>query len=147
MLIAAAVDLGLDPETLPRALYRPRTEAIVPPHTQIEIPLEVTDEEWGVLAAFLPPEPPQSKTLGNRDVLNGVLWVIVRGKQWTNLGTAPEAIRRRFGRWAHAGIWLALYEGAARAQVSPDRQVQLRKVADRAERLRTKGSRSYRRSG
>ncbi len=73
-----------------------------------DIPLALTDAEWAILAPLLPCEPPQADAMSQRELLDKVIWVIARGRRWTELDAAHEAVRRKFGRWAHAGVWQQL---------------------------------------
>jgi transposase len=137
MLEAACVDLGVAFETLPRGIREP-ISAETPSQRGSEMALELSDSEWALLAPLLPPEPPQAETLENRQVLNNVIWVVAKAKGWTDLGEPHEAIRRRFGRWAHAGVWQRLFEGVAHSELSSERLRQLQRISERAERQRKK---------
>jgi hypothetical protein len=51
-------------------------------------------------------------------------------------------VRRKFGRWAHAGVWQQLYANAAGAGVlHPQRFMHLKRIARRAETLAGKRAR------
>jgi transposase len=73
--------------------------------------LDLTDEQWRVLAPLLPDPPRRADGRGRpwrdaRDVLNGVLWILRTGAPWKDL---PEryppyqTCHRRFQRWVRDG--------------------------------------------
>ena len=100
---------------LPSGLRAPRADDAKAARAE-DIPLALTDAEWTILAPLLPAEPPQAEALDNRAVLDKVIWVIAKGRRWTALDAAHEAVRRKFGRWARAtGIWQQLSAGAEAA--------------------------------
>ena len=69
-------------------------------------------------------------------MLDKVIWVIAKGRRWTALDAAHEAVRRKFGRWAHAGVWQQLCAGAAGiGALHPQRLLHLKRIAQRAEIL------------
>ena len=61
--------------------------------------------------------------MSNRDFLNAVLIAMRRGGAWVSC-QAPtaeiEAVRRRFGRWAHAGVFGALADALRDFALSPE---------------------------
>jgi len=99
---------------------------------------ELSDDEWSPISVLLPVEPPQSNTMGNRQFVNAVLVAMHRGGRW---GEYPkkvknsDAVRRRFGRWSHQGIWQKLAIDLATSALPENRKRQLRAVAERADRL------------
>ena len=134
-LAAACARLGIDIDTLPRDLRAPVADDGAAARPQ-DTPLALTDREWAILAPLLPPEPPQAETLSNRAVLDRVIWVIAKGRRWTELDAAHEAVRRKFGRWAHAGIWQQLHAAAAvGSALDAGRLAHLKRIANRAESL------------
>ena len=103
--------------------------------------------EWAILAPLLPAEPPQADAMSQRELLDKVIWVIARGRRWTALDAAHEAVRRKFGRWAHAGVWQQLSADADAAveagfALHPQRRLHLQRIAQRAEALAGKRPRS-----
>lgn len=100
-------------------------------------PLE--EDEWAVLAPLLPREASQTKTMDNRTFVNAVLKATHQGGRWTEYpkqSLHSDAVRRRFGRWAHLGIWQRAYDAASDSELSSERKSALKLVAQRAERLR-----------
>ena len=141
-LAAACTGLGIAMETLPRHLRAPAADDAAQPRAE-DIPLALTDAEWAILSPLLPAEPPQAEALDNRAVLDKVIWVIAKGRRWSALNAAHEAVRRKFGRWAHAGIWQQLHADAdAAGALHPQRRLHLQRIAQRAETLAGKRPRS-----
>ena len=140
-LAAACTGLGIAVDTLPRHLRAPVVDDAAQPRAE-DIPLALTDAEWAILAPLLPAEPPQAETLSQREVLDKVIWVIAKGRRWTALDAAHEAVRRKFGRWAHAGVWQQLQADAdAAGALHPQRLLHLKRIAQRAEALSGKRQR------
>jgi transposase len=100
-------------------------------------PGRLTDCEWAALSPFLPTEAPQSGVLPTRDFVDAVLWVTRLRKPWTALSElhGGEQIRRRFGRWAHRGIWQALLAATQALELDNARLGEITAVARRAARL------------
>lgn len=51
---------------------------------------ELTDEQWAILEPLIPPLPRRPDGKGrpwrdNREVLNGILWVLRTGARWEDL--------------------------------------------------------------
>ena len=93
------------------------------------------DDEWALITPHLPAEPPQANAMGNRAFLDAVLVAVARGA-WTdhrNRGAASDAVRRRFGRWAHKGIWQRL--ATADLALAPARKAALLTLTRRAGAL------------
>lgn len=83
---------------------------------------ELTDEQWAVLEPLIPVPPRRTDGRGrpwkdNRQVMNGVLWVLRTGAPWADL---PERFppyqtcHRRFQQWAGAGVLRSVLEALAR---------------------------------
>lgn len=73
----------------------------------------VTDEEWAIIGALLPPErgrwarPAQD----NRRYFEGMLWVARTGAQWRHLPDTYgkwNSVFRRFRRWIATGVFASL---------------------------------------
>lgn len=99
---------------------------------------EFSDDEWSTISPRLPAEPPQSNTMGNRQFVNAVLAASHRGGRWAEYPKKfqhSDAVRRRFGRWSHQGVWQKLAMDLATSALSENRKRQLRAVAERADRL------------
>ena len=72
---------------------------------------DLTDEEWKAIRVFLPAERPRKAGRpwkSHRQVINGILWVIVLGSPWPDV---PEefgkwkTVYNRFRRWRSEGVW------------------------------------------
>jgi len=111
---AACLALGIDPATVawPAGDGAPKRSEVDPSTSAEQV--DISDKEWVSIAALLPAEAPQVNSMGNRDFLNAVLTVMRRGGAWVSRQTQAaeiEAVRRRFGRWAHQGVFQRIAEG------------------------------------
>ncbi len=75
---------------------------------------ELSDGEWSIIERLLPDKPWGGPRVGDRRVLNGVLWrfVPVRHGLKYRKATAP---RRPLIRWRKAGVWDRLLLGVSAA--------------------------------
>ena len=98
---------------------------------QLRYPGDVTEEEWGQLAALIPParRGGDKRTVNIREVLNGLLDVLSTGCQWRAIPTnlpSRSTIFDYFERWQadgtlreiHAALYVRCREQAER-QASP----------------------------
>jgi transposase len=84
--------------------------------------MDLTDEQWAVLEPLLPERPVRADKRGrplkpNRDVLNGVLWVMRTGAPWKDMpGRYPPYAtgHRRFSTWVENGTMRRVVEALAR---------------------------------
>ena len=73
--------------------------------------LDLTDEEYGLIAPLLPPErsgKPGCPYKPHRPVLNGILWVLRTGAPWRDLPKRygpVSTVHDRFRRWGNDGTW------------------------------------------
>ena len=73
--------------------------------------MELTDAQWELLKPLVEPGTPQKRRgrpwRDTRDVLEGVLWILRTGAQWSELprGKFPpcQTCHRRFQQWVRAG--------------------------------------------
>ena len=78
---------------------------------------EMPDELWTEIEGLLPAEKPRGSrgrpALPNRQVLNGILFVLRSGCQWKGLKKewfgASSSLHARFQRWNEAGVWQKVY--------------------------------------
>jgi transposase len=82
---------------------------------------ELTDEQWAIIVPLIPEPVRRSDGRGrpwreNREVLNGVLWILRSGARWQDL---PERFppyqtcHRRYQQWVRAGVLRAVLEALA----------------------------------
>lgn len=84
--------------------------------------MDLTDEQWELLRPFIPEEELETGGRGRpwadaRPVLNGVLWILRTGAQWSELpGRYPpyQTCHRRFQKWREEGVIERMLEALAR---------------------------------
>jgi transposase len=80
----------------------------------------LTDEQWKQIEPLLPPPKLRSKgrkrgrpPKGNRQVLEGILWILKTGARWRDLprdfGVSSSVCWKRLRRWEAQGVWLRLW--------------------------------------
>lgn len=73
--------------------------------------MDLTDEQWAILAPLIPEKPARKDGKGrlrcdNREVLAGILWVLRTGAAWQDLPErypSPATCHRRFQKWRKEG--------------------------------------------
>jgi transposase len=83
---------------------------------------DLTDAEWAFIEPLLPKLRRRSDGRGrpwrdSREVLNGILWVLRTGAQWSEMPSRYppyQTCHRRFQRWRKAGVMDRLLEALAR---------------------------------
>ena len=79
---------------------------------------DLTDFEWSVIEPLLPKGKPGPVPKHNRQVLNGIFWVLRAGAPWRDLpnryGPYTTAYNR-FNRWRKAGVWDRLMDAVTKA--------------------------------
>ena len=79
---------------------------------------DLTDFEWSVIEPLLPKGKPGPVPKKNRQVLNGIFWVLRAGAPWRDLpdryGPYTTAYNR-FNRWRKAGVWDRLMDAVTKA--------------------------------
>lgn len=82
---------------------------------------DLSDEEWAIIEPLLPPRQrprggrPRTEE-GDRQVLNGIFYVLRTGCPWRDLPERygpPTTVYNRFNRWAKEGIWVRVFETLA----------------------------------
>ena len=137
---AACLGLGIDPATVVWLSESAELRELPQPREHVEL----SDEEWHAIAPFLPSEAPQANSMSNRDFLNAVLAAMRRGGNWVSRHTPAtdiEAVRRRFGRWAHLGVFQALAEALPNLDLSPECKRLLALAGQRAAHLKSRAAR------
>ena len=82
---------------------------------------ELTEGQWALIAPLIPSPPRRPDGRGrpwraNREVLNGILWILRSGARWQDL---PERFppyqtcHRRFQQWVQAGVLRSVLEALA----------------------------------
>jgi transposase len=79
-------------------------------------PKFLTDEQWRKIAPLLPSERPGFKggrpKASNREVLEGILWILRTGARWQDLPLQyphPSTCWRRLKGWTEQGLWLKIW--------------------------------------
>ncbi len=75
--------------------------------------MDLTDEQWQVIRPFIPVPAKRLDGRGrpradDRQVLNGVLWIMRTGAAWQDLPSrypSPATCHRRFQSWCQAGLF------------------------------------------
>lgn len=83
--------------------------------------MELTDVQWAVLEPLIPQAPRRADGRGrprraNREVLDGIMWVLRTGAQWGDLpGRYPpyQTCHRRFQEWVNDGVLKGVLEALA----------------------------------
>lgn len=78
----------------------------------------VPDELWRLIEPVLPPDKPKGTpgrpALPNRQVLDGILYVLRTGCQWKSLSTewfgASSSLHTRYQAWQQAGLWAKIFQ-------------------------------------
>ena len=78
---------------------------------------DLTDEEWAVIQPLLPPQGRGPKRRDDRQVLNGIFFVLRSGIAWEDLperyGPAKTAYNR-YNRWGLCGVWQGIFHALAK---------------------------------
>ncbi len=79
---------------------------------------DLTDLEWSVVEPLLPMDRRGPKPKNNRQILNGMFYILRTGCPWRDL---PErygpytTVYNRFNRWRKAGIWDRMMDAIVKA--------------------------------
>ena len=76
----------------------------------------LTDAQWGKIQPLLPKRPKRPRggrpRAGNRQVLEGILWMLRSGARWQDLPEAfpsPSTCWRRLRDWEEQEVWLEIW--------------------------------------
>jgi transposase len=84
--------------------------------------MDITNEQWQRIAKFIPKPKAQPGKSGRppqnpRDVLNGILWILRTGAQWTDLPQwypPKSTCHRYFQQWNKSGVFAKILTALAR---------------------------------
>jgi transposase len=84
--------------------------------------MDMTDEQWATLEPLIPEKEAREDGKGrsradNRDVLNGILWILRTGAAWQDLPdryASPATCHRRFQEWRREGVLESILQTLAR---------------------------------
>ena len=87
--------------------------------------MDLTDKEWSVIEHIIPTPPFKRKKTSrprrpDRDVLNGILWVLRTGAQWKELPKRYppyQTCHRRFQEWVKARVFQKVLRAIAKDMV------------------------------
>jgi len=76
-------------------------------------PVELTDEQWDIIKPLIPEPPKRPDGRGrprrdNREILNGILWIMRTGAQWKDMPDRYppcQTCHRRFQEWVRLGVF------------------------------------------
>ena len=74
---------------------------------------DLTDFEWSVIEPLLPMDRQGPKPKNNRQILNGMFYILRAGSPWRDL---PErygpytTVYNRFNRWSRQGVWTGIFK-------------------------------------
>ncbi len=78
-------------------------------------PIDLTGEQWAVIAPLLPPKARTWRPRADdRTTLNGSLWVLRTGARWADLPRcygAPSTCHLRLKTWQARGVWERIWRG------------------------------------
>ena len=83
--------------------------------------MDITNEQWQRIAQFIPKPKAQPGKSGRppqnpRDVLNGILWILRTGAQWSDLPDRyppRSTCHRYFQQWNEAGVFIKILTALA----------------------------------
>lgn len=74
---------------------------------------DLTDKEWEVIQPLLPPPWRGPERRDDRQVLNGIFFVLRSGVSWEDVperyGPA-KTVYNRYDRWGKKGVWKAVFD-------------------------------------
>lgn len=84
--------------------------------------MDMTEEQWAILEGLIPEKAAREDGKGrprvnNREVLNGILWVLRTGAAWQDLPDrypSPATCHRRFQEWRREGVLETILQTLAR---------------------------------
>ena len=83
--------------------------------------MDLTDEQWAIVEPHIPVRPRRADGRGrparsDRDVLNGILWIMRTGAQWKEMPDrypSASVCHARFQLWVKTGVFEAILSALA----------------------------------
>jgi len=80
--------------------------------------MDFTNEQWAIVSPLLPPDDVIGAKGGrprrpNRDVLNGILWVLRTGVPWNDMPDRYQSNARLFQEWNMSGVFEKVLQALA----------------------------------
>ena len=78
----------------------------------------LSDEQWAVMAPFMPKDQPGPERKDDRQIISGILHVLTSGCRWRDCPAAygpRTTVYNRFNRWSRRGFWKAMLAALAKA--------------------------------
>ncbi len=78
----------------------------------------LSDEQWAVMAPFMPKDQPGPERKDDRQNISGILHVLTSGCRWRDCPAAYRprtTVYNRFNRWSRRGFWTAMLAALAKA--------------------------------
>lgn len=84
--------------------------------------MDITDTQWAAIRSLFPSPPPRTGNKGrkrkpDREVLNGILWVLRTGAQWSEMPKrypSYQTCHRRFQEWVRQKAFQKILRTLAR---------------------------------
>ena len=77
---------------------------------------DLTDDEWSVIQPLLPTPGRGPQRRDDRQVLNGIFYVLRTGIAWEDLPERygpPKTAYNRYNRWGLKGVWQSVFNALA----------------------------------
>lgn len=77
---------------------------------------DLSDDEWAIIAPLLPKQTRGPARKDDRQVLNGIFYILRTGAPWRDL---PErygprtTVYNRYVRWGRRGVWKGIFDALA----------------------------------
>ena len=80
--------------------------------SRLRYPSDLTDDEWAWIKPLIPPARPggNKRTVVERDLLNGLMYILGTGCQWAALPRDLKAVQRWQSAWTESDLPQCLTE-------------------------------------
>ncbi len=88
----------------------------------------LSDEHWAVIEPFMPRDQPGPERKDDRQIISGILHVLMPGCRWRDCPAAYGArttVYNWFNRWSRFGFWTAMLVALAKAGWAGDAMLAL----------------------